>query len=491
MGINISGKGVLSGIASLVIGAVNNLNLLITKIIGYTNTGGGGSSYYTTTVGFSAKRFVTKNSDGSTLYSDDGMSWIDGGGLPQGVSAPIMYGLDKFVAITFLGQTVYSEDGISWSLGTNLSQGWWPSKAAYGNGKYVFVSQNGYAAYSTNGIDWTLIENFYSNAVGVAFGNGVFVAMTSNGKFVYSEDGITWTLAVDYDISGWLTIQFLSQNFFAINDNIGDGNGRVAWSFSGSGWNVDGILPLTNWPYPPTFGNGIFSIVSYNGRTSYSNNGVYWQDGDNLATTINSSVTYGDGKFLVLTSSGQIKYSLDGNSWTTGATLPDISGGYSSISFGNNIFTYIDYNGKTFFSTDGITWTQGETLSFKYDMKTPLFADIQTLKEVQISIGNQGQGGAEILAPVDIYIVPSGLTTTIDEVRVKNNSLNTITYDLAILDEGVQLTDQNALINDQTILAGSTATITNITTPMTSGQRIVVFPSAVDVVEVKVYGTEA
>jgi hypothetical protein len=110
--------------------------------------------------------------------------------------------------------------------------------------------------------------------------------------------------------------------------------------------------------------------------------------------------------------------------------------------------------------------------------------------EVQISIGNQGQEGAEILAPVDVYAVPAAKTTDIDEVTVKNNSSNTITYDLGVLNAGVSLTDQNALVNDQAISAGATVTVTSISSPLTAGQRIVVFPSAVDVVEVKVYGTE-
>jgi hypothetical protein len=117
--------------------------------------------------------------------------------------------------------------------------------------------------------------------------------------------------------------------------------------------------------------------------------------------------------------------------------------------------------------------------------------EVNTIVEVQVSIGTQGEEGAEILAPVDDYTVPANTTTSIDEVTVKNNSANTITYDLGVLNTGVELTDINALINDQIIYAGETATITNIDSALTAGQRIVVFPSAVDVVEVKVYGTES
>lgn len=120
-----------------------------------------------------------------------------------------------------------------------------------------------------------------------------------------------------------------------------------------------------------------------------------------------------------------------------------------------------------------------------------LFPTLATYDEVQSSIGNQTDGTAEVLAPVDVYVVPSGKTAYIDQVTIRNNSSNTITYDLDVLDPGAELTDENLIRNDQEILAGATAIVT---TPafenLTAGQRIVVFPSAVDVVEVKVYGTE-
>jgi hypothetical protein len=142
------------------------------------------------------------------------------------------------------------------------------------------------------------------------------------------------------------------------------------------------------------------------------------------------------------------------------------------------------------YSTDGINWT-ASTLPSSEIWRSVTIGQINTLVEIQVSIGNQGEEGAEILAPVDVYTVTGIIETDIDEVTIKNNSGNTITYDLAVLNPGVELTDQNALINDQAVSAGATATITSITTPMTTGQRIAVFPSAVDVVEVKVYGTES
>lgn len=110
--------------------------------------------------------------------------------------------------------------------------------------------------------------------------------------------------------------------------------------------------------------------------------------------------------------------------------------------------------------------------------------------EVQISIGDQGSGGAEILAPVDVYTVPTGKTTYIQKVEIFNTTNFTHRYDLAVLDPGVALTDQNALVNDGWLSPSTLVTNTDITQTLTAGQRIVVFPSTVDVAEVKVYGIE-
>jgi hypothetical protein len=108
------------------------------------------------------------------------------------------------------------------------------------------------------------------------------------------------------------------------------------------------------------------------------------------------------------------------------------------------------------------------------------------------NIGDQGSGGlVETLAPVTVYTVPAGKSAVIDSVTVKNSSNNTITYDLAVLSSGENLTDSNSLINDEPVIAGATETVLTISSPQTQGKRIVVLPSAVDVVEVKVYGTES
>ena len=75
MGVNISGQGVLSGLATLVAGVVQSFNLLVTRIIGYTNIPGtGGSSYYTTTQGELVTGSVFFSIKGEGFYTTDGVT---------------------------------------------------------------------------------------------------------------------------------------------------------------------------------------------------------------------------------------------------------------------------------------------------------------------------------------------------------------------------------------------------------------------------------
>ena len=453
MGVNISGQGVLSGIATLVAGVVNNLNLLITRVIGYTNTGGGGSSYYTSTVESVQPAFLAKASQNrDAIYSLDGINWnliaSDDTSLNTG---SMFYAQEKFWVFTGYGNYGYSTNGKNWTILEEPAGSW--VSFIYADNKFVML---GFlqAAVSTDGINWTTTSTpdsgYFST---LAFGNGKFVALPvesyqgTNG--MYSTDGANWT-TMSMPVSRWISLTF--------------GNGKFVAITQGTGQYLS----------PPT-------------RIFYSTDGINWTESFQFPDYYGADVVYGEDRFVVSgTYNGFGLYSTDGINWTQTSFPSQVLS--DELVYGNGKFIKIGDN-QGLYSTDGITWT---VTSFPVSNYYNLAAhgNLSVLQEVQISIGDSGSGGAEILAPVDIYTVPANKTTDIDEVRVKNNSLNQITYDLGVLNAGVQLSDQNALINDQTISAGATATITSISTPLTSGQRIVVLPSAVDVVEVKVYGTE-
>lgn len=164
---------------------------------------------------------------------------------------------------------------------------------------------------------------------------------------------------------------------------------------------------------------------------------------------------------------------------------------YQNGTYSVQAISLINFNGAGLYSsTDLAAWTS-QTLpvgNFSTKFGTQV-QPINTLVEIQTAIGDQNNDTAEILAPVDVYTVPINIATTIDQITLKNNSANQITYDLGVLAAGVNLTDGNALINDQAIAAGETVTVSNITGKKLPGTRVSVLPSAVDVVEVKVYGT--
>jgi hypothetical protein len=489
MGVNISGQGVLSGIASLVAGVVNNFNLLVTSIIGYTNVPGtGGSSYYTTTVGSSGPGFVNIQEYGAISYSTDGINWSIAGSLPQ-YMGPVTYANNIFVAMTFFGETAYSTDGINWSLGTDLPGfSFNATKIKFANNIFTVVNNDGQTAYSTDGITWSLGTNLNFTGVtvrSIQFGNNVFTSLTQDGKTFYSTDGINWSLGTQISGTFYKPAQFGNNKFTVISES-----GQTAYSTDGINWSLGTDLPGDfGWSSPIAFGNVIFTTANDSGQTAYSTDGINWSLG-NVAGYGVRNATFGNGIFVAVFYGGQTLYSGAGVTWYLGIDLP--GDGWNNVpTFGNNMFVVMSSEGQTAYSTDGINWSLGTDLPGDSGwFKAPEFGTISTLVETQISIGGQGSGGAEILAPVDVYTVPELKATNIDQVTIKNNSANTITFDLAVLDSGIELTDLNSLINDQAIPAGARVTITSISNTLTAGQRIIVFPSAVDVVEVKVYGTE-
>jgi hypothetical protein len=389
------------------------------------------------------------NNSNRAVYSTDGISWTEST-MPLGNWRSLAYGDGKFVTVPYgTNQAAYSTDGVNWTYSNNMgsSHNW--NTIAYGDGKFVALTYGtNQGAYSTDGINWDSISPLPSASVwfSITYGNGKFVAL-SNGPegSAYSTDGISWTAGAIPSGREWVSVIYGDGKFVALAYN----SNEAAYSTDGINWTIS-TLPL--------FG--------------------YW-----------TSITHGDGKFVaLLQDTNQVAYSTDGINWTA-STLPS-SNNWTSINHGDGKFVVVAYgSNETAYSTDGITWT-ASTLPFSNQWYAVASGQISTLIEVQVSIGNQGEEGAEILAPVDVYTVPEGLTTNIDKVTVKNTSVNTITYDLGVLNAGVSLTDQNALINDQAIFSGGTATVTNISNPLTAGQRLVVLPSAVDVVEVKVFGTE-
>jgi hypothetical protein len=552
MGVNISGSGILSGIGSLIAGAVQSFNLLITKIIGYTNTGGGGSSYYTTTVGFDGPGLVTVdyngitayspngknwsygtnlegsnwvtvfsttdlfpnglwvgvNDSGNTAYSEDGASWTYGDTLDSVFTDTLYVYNNNFIIFNRIGKTYKSVDGASWTFVSNLNSSGWSIPSTFGNNKFVSRNNAGQFAHSTDGFTWALGTNafeeyqysFEMSDKPILYGNGKFVAISNEGRTLYSTDGENWlegtylnTLGIN-SVGNYLT--FANGVFVGRADQW---HKKTFYSTDGITWSLGTDLGTATvndyeagWLGPIVFEQGLFVTVGYWGQVAYSSNGQTWTI--TSPTSINqwSNVYFKNNMFIALAYYGETQYSFDGINWTQGQSLPGASWGLKrdSVVLINNTLTTISGSGATAVSTDGINWTFGDTLS-GFQFLTLKVGNISTLVEVQVSIGDQGSGGAEVVVPVDVYVVPSGKTTTIDKIEIRNTSSNTVSIDLAFLNDGVPISDENALINDANISGQYTQIYDYFPDQLTEGQRIVVFPSTVDVIEVKVYGTES
>ena len=469
---SLSGNGTLSG-SGFFRALVEAFTLLATKIIGYATTlTTGGSSYYTTTTGFTGPRFVSAASGSGSnhiVYSADGINWTSST-MPSAQSwRGIVYGDGKFVAIALntdgyggpTNQAAYSADGINWTASTMPSAESW-LRIVYGNGKFfAFASYSTAAAYSADGINWTAstMPDSYSD---MTYGNSTFVAIKSGSdasKAAYSADGINWTEVT-------VNSTYLSSI---------------------------------------TYGDGKFLAVGHLGSSAFSGDGITWSVTSSLASISSgrswSSIAHGNGRFIVneahsMEPTSVSAYSTDGINWTQSAMT---SSGRWTSTYGDGKFLAVSPNGSSMggsyaalssVSTDGINWTTSPMPNGQWF--NAAFAQISTSAEVQVLIGDQGTAGSEVVGPVDAYTVPSGQTAIINYITIKNTSSNSITYDLGVLASGITLSDSNATQIDQTLAAGETVIVNiNDSYSQPSGTRIVIFPSAVDIVEVKVYGTES
>lgn len=508
----------------------NVASTLASKILGYVYTPSPGSGYYTTTVGalkngliltagiFNPKQYLTQDgnsdyitnltdgyvriasngnifvvsyiyADGSPLikYSTDGINW-NAATLPPSITSvsSVHYVNNKFIA-SALASGVYnilnSSDGITWTgVATN-----YPYESFIWTGdKYIGYSYGNYVAYSTDLSTWTegqpitgnilkmLVSGSYVYAVSRYIDNGTWY-----NKLYYSSDGVTWnntsinnrynyasygkldsasnimrTIFVNRPSAGVLDVlEIKSPTEFTeytldleASDIIHDGNKFIIPSFGSSGQNSAGIYTT----------NGVTATFDAN-LNDYRMN-------ISLSGSLSSTQ-------VIYDNFNNLYYAVPGTTATL-FDLPDRM--YVGTSIDNLINTEILFK---FPQTVGSSYGIGK---------------ISTLREVQLSIGNQGSGGesAETLGQVDVYTVPSGKSANIRMITIENLSPNQITYDLGIVDTGTTLTGSNTLKWDEPIPANSTATILNVANPVDAGKTVYVFPSAVDQVQVKVYGTE-
>lgn len=105
------------------------------------------------------------------------------------------------------------------------------------------------------------------------------------------------------------------------------------------------------------------------------------------------------------------------------------------------------------------------------------------------TIGNQGIINQEQFLPVTVYTVPAGKQAVTSSIFISNLSDIALTYDLAIVPSGEQLSLKHHIRWDMTIAAKDFELITSKIT-LGPGDSIVVFPSTVNSVSVNILGVE-
>lgn len=385
MGINISGKGTLSGVASLVFGAVSQL--LKTLNFGYTVSGSnintgyyyGGSTktveeiVYTNTetsgeglVGISSypqyNKKVYRTIDFNNWQSQEISAF------PYNALTGLMITPDGHImASDGYGNRALSNNGITWTYYSGSPT--YGYLRAIGNGTMVIAeTSSAPIASSDNGITWSTSNGFTTDGK-MDFVNGKFINHGFGINYTYSTDGLNWSSLTNipqqmYEKDPNTPVSYYGENkfdsyvFFLNNTWIMASSAQIYYSTDFVNWNIS---PL--WQNAGLIGNIVyldsiqkFVIFSKNGNsyltssdlitsTLYTN--LLGQDGNPVASpgALYSIKTIIDGTLLVFGSGGRNEAftSLDGITWEKQIT--DFYGaGSDYIQNGNKIITIDDDN---------------------------------------------------------------------------------------------------------------------------------------------------
>jgi hypothetical protein len=226
-------------------------------------------------------------------------------------------------------------------------------KLMYGAGKFTL----GDSQYSYDGVTWYNSVNGASITGPTAYGNGIFVVISSasgDSSASISKDGITWvgtSLPTTDGYHSWSSVVWGKDKFVAISDgDIGDG-GTTTYAISKDGisWEKK-TLPLQSRWSSITYGNGVFVIVSKRkttvgvSSTCYSSDGITWNIGSGIRTTVNwSSISYGEGTFIATDygfgGDNYLARSSNGSNWSIEYT--NAHKWWSEIAYGGGVFVIV------------------------------------------------------------------------------------------------------------------------------------------------------
>jgi hypothetical protein len=337
----------------------------------------------------------------------------------------------KFVSLTNSEYSRYSEDGVNWTE-TSLSFIADYRKLISGNNRFIALA-NGQSRVSSslNGQIWTTVNlPLLASWTDGTYGGGKFVLVADdNNEVAVSTNGTTWTTATipddaggaDSTISQWKNVSYGKGRFVAVSANdlatATSTDGGVTWTRN------DEVLPNEDWSVSSlVYGNNRFLLVSVDGTTAYSFDGVTWYSANPLEIVAGFEVTkvkYAQGVFLAiglyLGATNLCATSEDGLIWTT-RTL-SASQQWTALTHGNidGIGTWVLL--ATAASINGICHIEtGARAKCRAEVLTGIFQNIK--------IWDSGSGYSGTNLPILTITDPNFTSEVAYESRIGNGVLS-------------------------------------------------------------------
>lgn len=516
MGVNISGSGILSGIASLIVGAVNNVVLLASKILGFTSV---------TTVDVQKHSIIGFNQYIPTYVSkkESPFSWQESA---ENQFDGLVYAGQKYLGKKQDGYLYHSNDMKTFSI-MNFSM-------ATGSVNTPTIEDfNPQNVRLCGGLPNGLfvLEHLYEFVQGAGYSREIFILNSSGSLFSIpgpTGNGSTSTEPYLYYLGTANGYDFFASTGKVFKTQITNNTlENIVYQEVLSAPNIVFAAYMPN--KSVFYENGIYALVGIDSNDNYraklyrSTDGISFAYQDNQQGIVGSDQQFTlssvNNKFIAVVNnwdaglSSNILYSEDAITWTPVLTsglsiplYPGKSGRYSGrhcIVYINNKLHIAIYGTSSFVtSQDGVNWSVEEanilldhntmylvgnvTVSIDLAGGSSYYTTLVDGVETQVSIGNQGSGTAEVLTPVVVLDNTSNSNIPINKLEITNNS----TYDVLIdlMTKPVSYTGQlMPFINDREIPAGTTVIIP-ISITLYPGERLLALPSSVDSITVEVFG---
>jgi len=339
--------------------------------------------------------FAAVAASGSTMYSQTGIAWFDGGSLGFSSNC-VTYGQGYFIAPSSnpaKANVAISTDCQSWSnviLASGAAYSGATCGSPYG---FVIVSPTtfeiGYSptffANPNNVIVSTKLNNTRWSQV--TYGNGSFVVGGKGLLQSTRDSGNTWSRTLVSNTVASVSYSREIGTFLAFGNVFADG---TYTSQDGANWYQNTNLPLTvpSANASTVWGTDKFvALLDGDSNVFYSRDGVYWNT-TTQGTGKDSwkSVTWGAGKFVACPTSSNAMVSSNGIDWTTEAFVPPTvpPGVWYSVAYGNGIFVAAGPAGAMTATDPAGTWTNaisvpsGSWSSVTYGSPAGIFVAVST-----------------------------------------------------------------------------------------------------------------